>query len=438
MSGNTPVPIPAPAAAQTVTRAPTGAPKPLPMVKTELPPVRAPGVMPRFSLPTASDSSDSDSDLEGMLARPTTVLSTTDHAASSAAAGDESIAATEELKAALMWRVREMRERIREMKDRAAQLEQMQKAEKPDNVADIIAQLLRSNDAVVDGELDTERRALDQVKEDSQLPYLPDSVFDKDKIAMFTDLSIDSVSGDTEMVPLSSTDGTNGRRMVRKRRHTIMCKHLPSEIEIHAVLVVNESDLEVMGLSVRADSISPLWARAPLIELSNKVGYNISALLYGVSELGRLSIIRARTFGRLSETFNGICALKPPPLSARSQNRLSAEVTDKGRPSKRLKRDLQLQRDTKLCMGEPKLTFVSPSLGLKLVISWTVALDEFSGDGNSAVNAFVSLPAYYDEISGSDSYRKVPKVFSDLVRQKGVYTAASILIRGLFQADLAS
>lgn len=248
-----------------------------------------------------------------------------------------------------------------------------------------------------------EHAALVHVTTEPQLPYLPERSFDRARIAMFTGLEIDSVPTKLEIITFSPPtspreDGDDFAKTIRKRTHTIYCRHSECGISLVISLAVNETDLEVMNLDVSRDSIQPLWARGAITKLMKQMPEgDVSLLLYGVSDLARTAIIRAKTFAKLATEFEPICAVKSSSASSSSAGS-SSDIEDssnkKARQAKRLKYEQKRNQNTKRWLGDSKVEFVSPSSGIKFVLTWELSIDPSTGEGRSTVDAFASTPSY--------------------------------------------
>ncbi|KAK9332957.1 hypothetical protein V1520DRAFT_360343 [Lipomyces starkeyi] len=341
----------------------------------------------------------------------------------------------EELRVALLWRLNQVKNEIEELENMVFEAEHSTQTESWSEKL-TIAEL----DAVVNGLLSSNENSLSTVpipdccgftNPDNMVPHMPEPELDLDNLRRFSGLTLRSLG--IELVFLPSTDSENA--IVRTARHKIQVAHSDSQISLTLSLIVNQTDLEVLEFFVWQESIQPLWAREPIAEWNTRMigggshdlrQYDISCFLYGVAEFARMANVRAETMAMIARTF---------PYYIQSATVLPKKHgpdDDKGEIDKVLK-----AKEKRLWLGERRVVIRSDSgpNGLQLVISWDLELDGVTGDVGSKVTAHVSAPRYYEDIDQDETLGRIPAIFNTLVHTHGVYRAASIIIRNLFEED---
>ncbi|KAK9432429.1 hypothetical protein V1505DRAFT_340366 [Lipomyces doorenjongii] len=341
----------------------------------------------------------------------------------------------EELRVALLWRLHQVKHEIEELENMVLQGEHSTQTESSSEKLTIT-----ELDTVVSGLLSSNESSLSNLpitdyigftNPDNTLPHMPEPELDLDNLRRFSGLTLHSLG--VELVFLPSTDSENA--ITRTARHKIQVAHSDSQISLTLSLIVSQTDLEVLDFFVWQESIQPLWARNPITEWNTRMigsgphdlrQYDISCFLYGVAEFARMANVRCETMAMIARTFpDYIQSAKVLPKKLGTDD-------EQGEIDKVL-----AAKEKRLWLGERRVVIRSDSgpNGLQLVIAWDLELDGVTGDVGSKVTAHVSAPRYYEEIDQDENLGRIPEIFNTLVRTHGVYRAASIIIRNLFEED---
>ncbi|KAK9459979.1 uncharacterized protein V1516DRAFT_627547 [Lipomyces oligophaga] len=276
----------------------------------------------------------------------------------------------------------------------------------------VVAQLLLSNNEAVNSLLVSHANTTPIA---SSLPHAPDSELDLGKLRQLTGLHLDTVSVDIDYTSLDPGEEPSALRITK---HLITVSHPESKITFALSFTVNQTDLELVDFSVDSSTIHPPWAVRPIAQFAEQLAddsrnrnaagrCNISNFLYGVSEFARLSIIRAKTFMQINNTFP---SLTNGPGRIRSSHRVGFAFW----------------------IGQPLL--IVSEKHCKLVISWDLLFDISTGDVSSRITTHMSAPSYYKTLDIDKLFPKIPLLFNTLLKTRGVYSASCILIRNLFDS----
>ncbi|KAK9240665.1 hypothetical protein V1525DRAFT_394585 [Lipomyces kononenkoae] len=341
----------------------------------------------------------------------------------------------EELMQSLLWRLNQVKNDIDELENAVAEAEHtnLQQSLLSENLTtaaldSVVSQLLSSNESSFSNV--PARNCSELANPENIVPHMPEPGLDLENLRLFSGLTLRSLGTELVFLPSAGSDNT----IARTAKHAINVVHTDSQISFTLSLTVNQTDLEVLNFFVSQESIQPLWARDPITEWSTLMQgdgphdlrqYDISCFLYGVAEYARMNSVRAETIAMIARTFpHYIQNAKVLPKKASPGN-----LDD-------IRKELTAQ-ERGIWLGQTRVVLRSDSdpNGLHLVIAWELELDGVTGNVSSKVTAHVSAPRYYEELDQDETLGRIPEIFNTLVRAQGVYRAAGIIIRSLFEED---
>ncbi|KAK9454868.1 hypothetical protein V1511DRAFT_501209 [Dipodascopsis uninucleata] len=343
----------------------------------------------------------------------------------------------EDLKAALLWRHKDLQNEIESLQRSISQEEESSRENPNLTLNDNIHVLLTSNDKLCSRLELLDVKAIDMEKH--RMPHMPVPQFDLENLRRFTDLTIDLI--DTSFVVSKSVDDFGNESLARISNHMIAVKHDPSQLNTMIRLVVNQSSLEVLSFEVSCSTIQPLWAKAPLtgwadvLQMADDVRRNdISCFLFGISELGRLSRIRTEIFVKIARTFPEYLTIRRV-LNLNTNKQAIDDKNDTDDDEQFLKKPMSVEEEF-FWIGQSRIVLQGDSdNSIRLVISWDIILDPSTGDGSSIVTANTSIPEIYEEADEDNIMPQISEVFNALVKDRGVYRASCIIIRNLLDID---
>ncbi|RPB02365.1 hypothetical protein L873DRAFT_1733231 [Choiromyces venosus 120613-1] len=163
--------------------------------------------------------------------------------------------------------------------------------------------------------------------------------------------------------------------------------------------------------------ISPWSARelTPILTVAAVEG-DISTFFHAISTYTLVAKARASVFAKLSARFPHLL-----PILAIGKKEKKGKVS---------------RREIVPYLGESVMRFC-PRAGeeesaVELVLEWRIVFDLLTGEPESVVSADVRLGGHLKEADELNSFSKLGGVFDSLVREKGVYDAASCIVGLLF------
>ncbi|KAK7203768.1 hypothetical protein BZA70DRAFT_282054 [Myxozyma melibiosi] len=353
----------------------------------------------------------------------------------------------ERTRTAMLWRLSHTKQEIALLEQEIHKLEQS--ASEPASLSPqhlLVNQLLTSNDAALTASATASSSlALDlPALANTAIPHMPAPELDLDRLRRFTGLEI--TSDGTEVEFASYEQPLDDQQVfVRTARHSISITHPSSTISFSLSLVVNQSSLEVISFSVLDSSIRPTWARAPLQRwISNFSStdddsfqqLDISCFLFGVADMARITHTRAQVFANIARAF-------PHLVHSSKYTKLREsldDLTSKPEPDEEEEEEEEEDSNKLISasglitwLGESTLVAQQSQSSLQLVVSWTIEIEDVTGDATSNITARVTVPENYNKLDDAQALLKIPNVFQTLVQTRGVFRATSIIIRNLFE-----
>ncbi|KAI9793191.1 MAG: hypothetical protein M1816_000611 [Peltula sp. TS41687] len=273
---------------------------------------------------------------------------------------------------------------------------------------------------------------------DDPLPYLQ----------LFTPLTFTSTS---KLFPSSATAVNSNRA---EQQHVIKATSPEHLLTASMALTVDIATHTITALSIAslsgwAERELGKWIRSRA-DSSNVAGRDISSICWAIGRYWELAEKRARYMVRCEENHPELLLLAfsgDPSTVLKTGGRHQSHIaltSGENHGSFEAMRDVieaafrgmqpgpsssTRRRQISRQLGRSSLSFCREDV--QLLITWTISFD-WTGDTHSQVTAVASMPEAWTRADSRASLAKIPKLFRDLVAEKGVSRATEIIVGLLF------